>query len=348
MMDGAYFVSRTDILSWINQTLELNITKVEEAANGAIPCQLIDATHRGIVPMHKVQFDAKGEYEMIQNYKILQDTFDKLEITKHIEVSKLVKGRPLDNLEFLQWLKRYCDSVNNGKFLNYNPVERRDLAKGGKSATKKAKSQDKAQNPILVAKKPLSLNGVSKLKPSTVSTAARVSAVPKKVVPMKQPLATSNRQALSPRQDKKLEELTSELIDIKVTVEAIGLERDFYFDKLQNIEQLCKSPAMTTEASIAIKKILYATEEESPGILGKALAILEKEDSINQKEDLISLTEDSISKKEDHIMKKGDWSGSPPMLINGLDSSDSNFLIGGTLSSNLSDLGSPLISRPGY
>ena len=48
--------------------------------------------------MGKVNWKAKFDYEYVSNFKILQQTFNKLGILKHIEVEKLIKCKYQDNL----------------------------------------------------------------------------------------------------------------------------------------------------------------------------------------------------------------------------------------------------------
>ncbi|XP_058083949.1 microtubule-associated protein RP/EB family member 1A-like isoform X2 [Magnolia sinica] len=238
MMDGAYFVGRNEILSWINATLQLNLTRIEEAASGAVQCQMMDMTHPGVVPMHKVNFDAKTEYDMIQNYKILQEVFTKLKIDKHIEVKMLVKARPLDNLEFLQWLKRYCDSVNGGIMNeNYNPVERR--CKGAKKRNLKVSQ-----------KGPKSLQASDLPNHSSVDgTGIHISVSGG---------ANSGGQ---------IQALTEQIQDLKLSVDQLEKEREFYFAKLRDIEILCQSPELEKlPVADAIRKILYAADAKESAL----------------------------------------------------------------------------------
>jgi RP/EB family microtubule-associated protein len=127
IMEGAFFVPRTEIIAWINDLLKLSITKIEETASGAVACQIMDAMYPGLVPMQKVNWKAKYDYEFIANYKILQQCFLKQKIQKVIDVEKLIKGKYQDNLEFMQWMKKFYD-LNGNKPLSYDPVARR---KGG-------------------------------------------------------------------------------------------------------------------------------------------------------------------------------------------------------------------------
>ncbi|KAK1265768.1 Microtubule-associated protein RP/EB family member 1C [Acorus gramineus] len=272
MMDSAYFVGRTELLAWINSTLQLNLSRVEEAAPGAIQCQLMDVVHPGMVPMHKVNFDAKTEYEMIQNYKVLQDVFNKLKITKHIEVNKLIKGRPLDNLEFMQWMKRYCDSVNGGLNSNYNPLERREACKGGKEIGKRAAATHGAAKTSSTASKTQSAT-------QTRKNEQHANAVSKSSKP------ASNRD---PVYDEQITEL-------KLFVDSLEKERDFYFAKLRDIEILCQFPQMEHLPIVAaIQRILYAAND-NPSVMAEAQAMISQQPS----EEALSLSPISESLEEE-------------------------------------------------
>ncbi|KAL4472970.1 hypothetical protein ABPG72_020664 [Tetrahymena utriculariae] len=119
-------LSRGEMVQWINEVLKLNITKIECFGTGAIACQLIDCIHNNKVQLSKVNWKAKLEYEFVNNFKVLQQSFTKIGINKPIDVEKLTKCKCQDNLEFAQWIKKYFDQNGGSKQLQeYDPVSKR-------------------------------------------------------------------------------------------------------------------------------------------------------------------------------------------------------------------------------
>lgn len=84
--------------------------------------------HPGKVALSKVNWKARNDYEFINNLKILQNSFDKIGIKKHLEIERLAKAKYQDNLELIQWLKRYYDLNCGERGNNYLPEERRGNA----------------------------------------------------------------------------------------------------------------------------------------------------------------------------------------------------------------------------
>jgi len=117
MMGTCFFTGRSELLNWVNQTLGTSLNKVEQCSSGAVYCQLVDAAHGGgAVRMAKVNWSARAEPECIANFKILQSAFDNLKVERNVDVDKMVRGKYQDNLEMLQWVKHYYDSVTqNGQ-----------------------------------------------------------------------------------------------------------------------------------------------------------------------------------------------------------------------------------------
>ncbi|ATY60888.1 Calponin-like actin-binding [Cordyceps militaris] len=222
---------RQELVQWLNNLLQLNITKVEQCGTGAALCQVYDSIYMD-VPMHKVKFNVNGEYAYVQNFKVLQNTFAKHQIDKPIPIEQLVKCRMQDNLEFLQWTKKFWDL--NFPDHEYDAVARR---KGGTLAASGPKA------PVA------SSGGAARRGGITPSTA---------------PGRAAPRTGGAPSAALQQENAT-----LKETVVGLERERDFYFSKLRDIELLIQQaidedPELEKQEDGLVKHIqtiLYSTEE---------------------------------------------------------------------------------------
>ncbi|KAF9329054.1 hypothetical protein BGZ91_000716 [Linnemannia elongata] len=114
--------SRVELISWVNELLGLGYTKVEQLGSGAAYAQIMDSIY-GDLPMNRIKFATKHEYEYLGNYKVLQNCFTARKIDKGIPIDRLMKCKMQDNLEFLQWIKRYWDQNFSGEY--YDAAARR-------------------------------------------------------------------------------------------------------------------------------------------------------------------------------------------------------------------------------
>eukprot|EP00048_Salpingoeca_helianthica_P022377 m.17895 g.17895 ORF g.17895 m.17895 type:complete len:254 (-) comp7237_c0_seq1:239-1000(-) len=225
--------SRQDLVDWANKFLHLSFTKVENFCSGSAYLQFVDAMFPGAIPLAKVKFDAKLEWEFIENFKLLQTLFQKKGIEKDIPVEKLVKGRFQDNFEFAQWFKKFFDANFDGK--EYDAVGRRS----GKAAVA----------PSVTTNAPVKQVGGAPAK-----KAPAAAAVPKKTV-------APARAAGAAAPAAGAAGAAAEVAELKLTVAGLEKERDFYFGKLREIEVLCQDEVNKGSLVENILRILYATEE---------------------------------------------------------------------------------------
>ncbi|GAA5923637.1 microtubule-binding protein BIM1 [Sporobolomyces koalae] len=252
--------SRSELLGWINDLLQLNYTKVR---TGAVYCQLFDSIYQDL-PMSRVKFDAKV-HEYLHNYKILQASFKKHGLDKAIPVEALSRCKPLDNLEFLQWCRKFWlntfpgteyDAVARRRGLGGVPNEARaPSAAGSRSASGSGASASAA------ARRPVAAGRPAATTASARPSAARASA--------------SNARSTGPANGgvdrATFEALSAQMGEMKISVEGLEKERDFYFNKLREIEIIIGARLESPEAAdmqdlerdtlLQMQAILYSTEE---------------------------------------------------------------------------------------
>ncbi|ORX43598.1 hypothetical protein BCR36DRAFT_335672 [Piromyces finnis] len=235
--------SRTELIAWLNDLLKLNYTKVEQCGTGAAHCQIIDSIYPGTVHLSKVKFNANQEFEYIQNFKILQAAFQKNSIDKTIPVERLVKCRFQDNLEFLQWIKRYWDTYFSGE--DYDALSRRN----NNSPMTRRGTKDSI---------------TSNIRKSSVNSNKKTVDNKKKMVDS----SLSKQNSKIDEYEKVILGLNEEIDELKMNIDGLEKERNFYFGKLREIEilvqtQIESEPINPEHSSILkdIQTILYSTEE---------------------------------------------------------------------------------------
>ncbi|CDK25136.1 unnamed protein product [Kuraishia capsulata CBS 1993] len=262
--------SRTELVAWINQVFGLEYSKVEQCGTGAVYCLIFDSIYQDL-PMNKVNFNPTTEYHNVNNFKILQAGFTRHHISRAIPVDRLVKCRLQDNLEFLQWMKKFW--TENKDESPYDPVARRNESVTRSSSTmpslrvlsgSRRSSLANGPSSSMAAPAAATPNGghLSVLKPrnpslSNANAGQRIvssSTLQKEVVSLRNQLGSTN----------------DELENAKDGIFKLEKERDFYFEKLRNIEIICQSITEENEDSSRytvdslvkeFQEILYSTEE---------------------------------------------------------------------------------------
>lgn len=182
-----------------------------------------------------------------------------------IDVNKLVKARPLDNMEFMQWFKCYFDQLSRGRdFSTYDPILRRQQSKTGDyktpgvtlgSAAAAPRAPRSVAAPRAVARPP------PKAAPVPASRPPAVAPPPRRTGSQKLSCTTSDAVAQIAELEKQLEAANAAKEEAGGQLDNAERERDFYFDKLRDIEILCQLPELAhVEVLRSIEKILYATD----------------------------------------------------------------------------------------
>lgn len=186
-----------------------------------------------------------------------------------------MKGRFQDNFEFLQWFKKFFDANYDGR--EYNALEARGGAGLGAGAATSSGSLGSGNaisntsytlhNTRMPSQRPVANKPVGRAAPTARTTApATKQAISRRAAPV----SSNNGGDLGANHHinalelQKMEELESRMGEMKLTVDSLERERDFYYGKLREIEVLCQNQEQPEEKNPLIDKILdilYATED---------------------------------------------------------------------------------------
>uniref|UniRef100_W8C7Q8 Microtubule-associated protein RP/EB family member 1 n=1 Tax=Ceratitis capitata TaxID=7213 RepID=W8C7Q8_CERCA len=219
-------ISRHEMLRWVNTTVQAEYTKIEDLCSGVAYCQMMEMIFPHSVGLKKIKMNPKLEHEYVHNLKLFQMAFTRINYEKSVPIERLIKKRFQDNFEFLQWFKKFYDVHAAGK-------------ENLKVPTTQKPQVPQAMKP---AKKALNKDGGPAMTPPTANSTR-----------------LNEDEAGTPRTVQALQETKEKLTDQT----AILLnERNFYYNKLLEVEKVLKEFTDRSELCERAMAILYATDAD--------------------------------------------------------------------------------------
>eukprot|EP00968_Pinguiococcus_pyrenoidosus_P017870 scaffold1806_cov240-Pinguiococcus_pyrenoidosus.AAC.11 len=243
---------RRELLDWINTTLQLNLTKIEQTASGAVACQLMDAIFPGSVPMHKVNWEAKQDFQFVPNYKLLQKSFRLNQISRHVDVPKLIRAKYQDNLEFMQWFKAFFESQHVQE--DYDPVAARAAGRGGRRANTNLRQDAKVASQATATSRRAPKGVPTPPRPSSnkENRSRRTAPASGAGVPAPPVAATDPLRKRVEELEGELATKNQELAEAEAQIETIDGEREFYYKKLLAVESMLQEEEGKVSAGAAV------------------------------------------------------------------------------------------------
>ncbi|KGK38672.1 hypothetical protein JL09_g2212 [Pichia kudriavzevii] len=241
--------SKSELLDWINPSFAVNYTKIEQCGTGAIYCLIFDALYPNTINVSRVHRSPQSEFQTMSNYKLLQQGFNKAKITRNINVEKLTKCRLQDNLEFLQWFgKLWCDHHKDFSF----------SSSSSRQSSRPTSRRTTINTPKQSLERPLRSERLTKPDKNERSERA---------FPSTSRISEQNNKSV--QYEKEMQLLSSQLQDMTNLKNGLEIERNFYFNKLRDIEILCQNISQTSnKENIStmqlisdIMDIMYTTED---------------------------------------------------------------------------------------
>ncbi|KAI1703923.1 calponin homology (CH) domain-containing protein [Ditylenchus destructor] len=261
-------ISRFELLAWVNDCLQSNLTKIEEMSTGAAYCQLTDLLFPKRILLKKVKWNSRLEVDWLNNWRVLQAAWKDIGVDKPVTIQSLMKAKFQDNFEFLQWFKKFFDANYDGH--EYDPLAARNFEEF--PATLPGGGSGKAR-PATTAAPPAARRSVApvpaqprvpaaartSVAPRPATTSARMSTAggARTAAPARLNAATGKSSAAPSQNGSRTAEseaasaeiaklkglvrtLQDQIDEMRESSSVFERERDFYFAKLRAIELLCE------------------------------------------------------------------------------------------------------------